>query len=171
MRETLLEKVIGNEKKDFKKFMIKNSEYIYKLAFIHTKYEEDAKNIMKRTVLYINNNFHMVSKYENFEKYMIKVTIKHINEYLEEVGMVEQEDNNGYIDEDGYIDIFKGIDLLDIHLKNVVVLIYFYNMSYKEVGEILNMDESTVKLYLRNSLKFMKDNIKGDFGDDKCEVR
>ena len=171
MRETLLEKVIGNEKKDFKKFMIKNSEYIYKLAFIHTKYEEDAKNIMRRTVLYINNNFHTVSKYENFEKYMIKVTIKHINEYLEEVGMVEQEDNNGYIDEDGYIDIFKGIDLLDIHLKNVVVLIYFYNMSYKEVGEILNMDESTVKLYLRNSLKFMKDNIKGDFVDDKCEVR
>lgn len=85
--------------------------------------------------------------------------------------MVEQDDNEDFIDENGYINIFKGIDLLDIHLKNVVVLIYFYNMSYKDVGEILNMDESTVKLYLRNSLKFMKDNIKGDFKDDKCEVR
>lgn len=171
MRKTLLKKVINNEKKAYKKLMIKNSEYIYKLAFLHTKYEEDAKNIMKRTVLYINNNLHMLSKYDSFEIYITKVTIKHINEYLEEMGMVEQEDNNDYIDENGYIDIFKGMDLLDIHLKNVVVLIYFYNMSYKEVGEILNMDESTVKLYLRNSLKFMKDNVKGDFGYDKCEAR
>ncbi|WP_434799032.1 RNA polymerase sigma factor [Terrisporobacter vanillatitrophus] len=171
MRKTLLKKVINNEKKAYKKLMIKNSEYIYKLAFLHTKYEEDAKNIMKRTVLYINNNLHMLPKYDSFEIYITKVTIKHINEYLEEMGMVEQEDNNDYIDENGYIDIFKGMDLLDIHLKNVVVLIYFYNMSYKEVGEILNMDESTVKLYLRNSLKFMKDNVKGDFGYDKCEAR
>lgn len=168
---TLLKKVIGNEKKKLKKLMIKNSEYIYKLTFLHTKYEEDTKNIMKRTITYINNNFHMISKYGDFEKYMIKITIKQINEYLEEVGMVEQEGSDDYIDENGYIDIFKGIDLLDIHSKNVVVLIYFYNMSYKDVGEILNMNESTVKLYLRNSLKFMEDNIKGDFGDDKCESR
>lgn len=167
---TLLEKAIDGDKKALKELMIRNSEYIYKLAFLHTKYEEDAKAIMRRAVLYIDNNIYKLSKYDNFEKYIIKVTIKHINEYLEEMGMIEQ-DNKGYIDENGYIDIFKGIDLLDIHLKNVVVLIYFYNMSYKEVGDILNMNESTVKLYLRNSLKFMKDNIKGDFEDDKREVR
>lgn len=167
---TLLEKAIDGDKKAFKKLIIKNSEYIYKLAFIHTKYEEDAKNIMQRSVVYIYDNIHKLSKYDNFEKYIIRVTIKHINEYLEEMGMVEQ-DNNDYIDDNGYIDIFKGIDLLDIHLKNVVVLIYFYNMSYKDVGEILNMNESTVKLYLRNSLKFMKDNIKGDFEYDKQETR
>ena len=170
MMLTLLEKAIDGDKKAFKKLIIKNSEYIYKLAFIHTKYEEDAKNIMQRSVVYIYDNIHKLSKYDNFEKYIIRVTIKHINEYLEEMGMVEQ-DNNDYIDDNGYIDIFKGIDLLDIHLKNVVVLIYFYNMSYKDVGDILNMNESTVKLYLRNSLKFMKDNIKGDFEYDKQETR
>lgn len=168
---TLLEKAIDGDKKALKDLMIRNSEYIYKLAFLHTKYEEDAKAIMRRAVLYINDNIYKLSKYDNFEKYIIKVTIKHINEYLEEMGMVEQDNNKEYIDENGYIDIFKGIDLLDVHLKNVVILIYFYNMSYKEVGDMLNMNESTVKLYLRNSLKFMKDNIKGDFEDDKREVR
>ena len=160
---TLLEKAIDGDKKALKDLMIRNSEYIYKLAFLHTKYEEDAKAIMRRAVLYINDNIYKLSKYDNFEKYIIKVTIKHINEYLEEMGMVEQDNNQEYIDENGYIDIFKGIDLLDVHLKNVVVLIYFYNMSYKEVGDMLNMNESTVKLYLRNSLKFMKDNIKTSY--------
>lgn len=167
---TLLEKAIGGDKKAFKKLIIKNSEYIYKLAFIHTKYEDDAKNIMERSIVYIYDNIHKLSKYDSFEKYITRVTIKHINEYLEEMGMAEQ-DNNDYIDNNGYINIFKGIDLLDIHLKNVVVLIYFYNMSYKDVADILNMNESTVKLYLRNSLKFMKDNIKGDFEYDKREAK
>lgn len=168
---TLLKKVIEDDKKITRDFIIKNSEYIYKLAFIHTKYEEDAKTIMKRVLLYIHSNVHTISKYDNFQKYMIKVTINHINEYLEEMGIVEQNENDDYIDENGNIDLFRAIDLLDIHLKNVVILIYFYNMSYEEVGDILNMDVSTVKLYLRNSLKFMKDNIKEDSKYDEWEVR
>ncbi len=128
---TLLEKAIDGDKKALKDLMIRNSEYIYKLAFLHTKYEEDAKAIMRRAVLYINDNIYKLSKYDNFEKYIIKVTIKHINEYLEEMGMVEQDNNQEYIDENGYIDIFKGIDLLDVHLKNVVVLIYFIIYWYR----------------------------------------
>ena len=45
---TLLEKAIDGDKKALKDLMIRNSEYIYKLAFLHTKYEEDAKAIMRR---------------------------------------------------------------------------------------------------------------------------
>ena len=159
---TLLEKSIKDDKRAFKKLMIKNSEYIYKLAFMHTKYEYDSKEIMKNSIFYINENIHRLSKFNNFNKYITKVTIKQINEYMEEMGMVDNEDIN-YLDENGYIDMYKAIDILDIYQKNVVILLYFYNMSYKEVGDILDMNESTVKMYLRNSLKIMRDKIKGEF--------
>ena len=159
---TLLEKSIKGDKRAFKKLMIKNSEYIYKLAFMHTKYEYDSKEIMKNSIFYINENIHRLSKFNNFNKYITKVTIKQINEYMEEMGMVDNEDIN-YLDENGYIDMYKAIDILDIYQKNVVILLYFYNMSYKEVGDILDMNESTVKMYLRNSLKIMRDKIKGEF--------
>ena len=159
---TLLEKSIKGDKRAFKKLMIKNSEYIYKLAFMHTKYEYDSKEIMKNSIFYINENIHRLSKFNNFDKYITKVTIKQINEYMEEMGMVDNEHIN-YLDENGYIDMYKAIDILDIYQKNVVILLYFYNMSYKEVGDILDMNESTVKMYLRNSLKIMRDKIKGEF--------
>ena len=159
---TLLEKSIKGDKRAFKKLMIKNSEYIYKLAFMHTKYEYDSKEIMKNSIFYINENIHRLSKFNNFNKYITKVTIKQINEYMEEMGMVDNEDIN-YLDENGYIDMYKAIDILDIYQKNVVVLFYFYNLTYKEVGDILDMNESTVKMYLRNSLKIMRDKIKGEF--------
>ena len=167
---TLLDKAINGNKNAFKKLMIENSEYIYKLAFIHTKYEDDAKEIMKNSIVYIKDNIQKVSKYKSFDYYITKVTIKHINEYIEEHGIVEYE-NISYLDKDNNIDMYNAIDLLDIYQKNVVILLYFYNMSYKEVGDILDMNESTVKMYLRNSLKIMKDNIKEDTIHGKRQIK
>ena len=168
MGVTLLEKATEGNKRAFKKLMQRDSEFIYKLAFLHTKYEYDAKKIMQNSILYINNSIKKSSKFRNsehftnYKKFVMKVTIKQINEYLEEEGMVDNSIIN-YFDEEGNIDMYKAIDLLDIYQKNVVVLFYFYNLTYKEVGDILDMNESTVKMYLRNSLKIMRDKIKGEF--------
>lgn len=162
---TLLEKATEGNNRAFKKLMQRDSEFIYKLAFLHTKYEYDAKKIMQNSILYINNSIKKSSKFRNsehftnYKKFVMKVTIKQINEYLEEEGMVDNSNIN-YFDEEGNIDMYKAIDLLDIYQKNVVVLFYFYNLTYKEVGDILDMNESTVKMYLRNSLKIMKEIIK-----------
>ena len=165
MGVTLLEKATEGNKRAFKKLMQRDSEFIYKLAFLHTKYEYDAKKIMQNSILYINNSIKKSSKFRNsehftnYKKFVMKVTIKQINEYLEEEGIVDNSNIN-YFDEEGNIDMYKAIDLLDIYQKNVVVLFYFYNLTYKEVGDILDMNESTVKMYLRNSLKIMKEIIK-----------
>ena len=58
MELSLLKKAKKGDKKALKKLMINNSEYIYKLAFMHTKYEDDAKIIMKNTIAYINDNIY-----------------------------------------------------------------------------------------------------------------
>lgn len=172
---TLLEKATEGNKRAFKKLMQRDSEFIYKLAFLHTKYEYDAKKIMQNSILYINNSIKKSSKFRNsehftnYKKFVMKVTIKQINEYLEEEGMVDNSNIN-YFDEEGNIDMYKAIDLLDIYQKNVVVLFYFYNLTYKEVGDILDMNESTVKMYLRNSLKIMKEIIKDGVLHGKEEV-
>ena len=39
--------------------MIKNSEYIYKLAFMHTKYEYDSKEIMKNSIFYLDKYYYI----------------------------------------------------------------------------------------------------------------
>ena len=175
MGVTLLEKATEGNKRAFKKLMQRDSEFIYKLAFLHTKYEYDAKKIMQNSILYINNSIKKSSKFRNsehftnYKKFVMKVTIKQINEYLEEEGIVDNSNIN-YFDEEGNIDMYKAIDLLDIYQKNVVVLFYFYNLTYKEVGDILDMNESTVKMYLRNSLKIMKEIIKDGVLHGKEEV-
>ena len=68
MGATLLEKAFNGDKKALKKLIIENSEFIYRLAFIHTKYEDDAKNIMKKIVIYMEDNINKLSKYNSNNK-------------------------------------------------------------------------------------------------------
>ena len=103
MGVTLLEKATEGNKRAFKKLMQRDSEFIYKLAFLHTKYEYDAKKIMQNSILYINNSIKKSSKFRNsehftnYKKFVMKVTIKQINEYLEEEGMVDNSIINYFI--------------------------------------------------------------------------
>ena len=159
---TMIERAIKGDKKALKQLIKINSEYIYKLAFLHTKYEDDAKIIMKNTILYIYDNIHKISEFSDFKNIITKITIKEINDYLEEYGMVDIEDKNLEFMDCNKIDLYRAIDFLDINLKNVVILIYFFDFSTKEIEDILNIKESTIKMYLRKSLKIMKEKVKAD---------
>ena len=170
MSLTLLQKAENGNRQALKKLIIESSEYIYKLAFIHTKFEDDAIEIMKNTVDYMENNFNKILKNKNFYMHITKITIKHINEYMEEVGIVENE-NISYMNEDNKINLYNAIDLLDVYKKNVIILKYFYNMSYEEVGNILDMNESTVKIYIRNSFKIMKEIIEEEYTNGRRKIK
>lgn len=163
MGEIAFEKAVKGNKNALKELIKMNSESIYKLAYLHTKYEEDAKIIMKKTILYIYDNIHKMSKIDNFKNYIMRITIKYTNEYIEEFGMADfEESKSDFMYDTEKIDLYKSIDILEVHLKNVVILTYFYNLSYEEISEILSINESTVKMYLRKSLKILKKELKED---------
>ena len=137
-------------------------DYIGELEiFKQTGYISRIQSRGKVRILELDRTFFLqwIRTDKNFNEYMIKVTIKYINEYVEEVGVVEDDNNINYLDINGNIDMYKAIDLLDIYQKNVIILLYFYKMTYKEVGDILDMNESTIKMYLRSALKNMKESI------------
>ena len=104
-----------------------------------------------------------MSKIDIFKNYIMRITIKYTNEYIEEFGMVDfEESKSDFMYDTEKIDLYKSIDILEVHLKNVVILTYFYNLSYEEISEILSINESTVKMYLRKSLKILKKELKED---------
>lgn len=157
-------KAINGSKKAIKKLVQRDSEFIYILAYLHTKYEEDAKTILKNTVVFINKSIGKSVNYNKYEDYLMKVTIKHIKEYLNEFGMVDNKINSLYKEDNKVkVDLYKAIDMLDTDLKSAVILRYFYNKGYEDIGNILEVNESTVKMYIRKSLKIMKSETEEDF--------
>ena len=62
-------------------------------------------------------------------------------------------------EENGKINFYSEIDRLENHLKNTVILKYYYDLTYEMISEILGIKESTLKMYIRKSLKIMKGSL------------
>ena len=57
------------------------------------------------------------------------------------------------------IKMYESIDLLDLKYRNVVILKCYFDLSYDEIGYILDLNSDTVKIYFRQSLKNLKVNV------------
>ena len=71
-----------------------------------------------------------------------------------------REDEIKILNQDGKIDFYYAIDILDNYSKNTMILKYYYNMSFEDIGRVLDINEGTLKLYVRKSLKIMKEYYK-----------
>ena len=47
------------------------------------------------------------------------------------------------------IDLYNAIDILDEKFNTPIILQYFHDMTIKEIAEILESNENTIKTYIR----------------------
>lgn len=161
-QEEIILKAINGNKKAIKQVILYYSSQMYKLIFLHTKYEEDSKRILKDTICFIQENISKLIDDSDFVLWLYKITIINTNNFLESIGMVDNEYiNKNYLKNDK-INLYEAIDLLECKYKNVVILRYYFDLSYEEIGKVLDLNEDTVKIYIRQSLKKIKANIGGD---------
>ena len=148
----------GN-KKAIKQVIKDNIEQMYKLVFLHTKYEDDAKRILTDTMYFIEGNMSKLDENQNIILWLYKITIINTNNFLKCNGMVQKNNslNNYYYN--NKIKMYESIDLLDLKYRNVVILKCYFDLSYDEIGYILDLNSDTVKIYFRQSLKNLKVNV------------
>lgn len=154
---------IKNKKKQGENFikqkMKENINNLYRLIFLHTKYEEDSKDILRDTIGFIYENFAKVDKNEDLVLWFYKICIINTNNFLKYNGMIENDipiDNYYYNDK---IKMYEAIDLLDLKYKNVMIFKCYFELSYEQIGYILDLNCDTVKIYFRQALKNIKINV------------
>lgn len=154
-----ISKIKKRNKKAIKQLIKENIEQMYRLVFLHTKYEEDAKRILTDTMYFIEENIYKLDDKQNIILWLYKITIINTNNFLEYVGMV---DGNKSLDNYycyGKINLYEAMDLLDIKYKNVVILKCYFDFSYEDIGQVLDLNTDTVKIYFRQSLKKIKASV------------
>lgn len=148
----------GN-KKAIKQVIKDNIEQMYKLVFLHTKYEDDAKRILTDTMYFIEDNMSKLDENQNIILWLYKITIINTNNFLKYVGMVDKDKSLEKYYCDGKINLYEAIDLLDVKYKNVVIFKCYFDLSDEEIGEVLDLNTDTVKIYFRQSLKKIKASV------------
>ena len=152
-------KTIKGNKKAIEQLIKDYSKDMYRLIFLHTKYEEDSKTILKDTIDFIEQNISKLDKSEDIVLWIYKIIIINTNNFLESVGMVEDDKDIQKYCKNEKISLYNAIDLLDGKYKSVVILKYYFDLSYEQIGKTVDLNTDTVKIYIRQSLKKMKSSL------------
>lgn len=155
-------------KDDYLKYVIENySNMIYKLALARTGNKQDSEDIFQEVFLKLSKNLPDFKNKEHEKAWLIRVTInctKNLFKYnkirqalpLDENLVLEQEEK----------EVLHEVFNLPQKYRTVIHLYYYEKYSIKEISQMLNQNENTVKTHLSRARSILKEKIEGGFDNE-----
>lgn len=164
--KVLVKKAKGGDKAAFCELVKQRKEMLYKLAYMYVKNEHDAVEIVDETVYRAYISIAQLKNDEYFTTWFTRILINcalgHIKKSKKIVffdnGM-EYKDDREALSSEEIIDLYDAVDKLEGKYKTVVILKYFNDMTIKEIAEVMNCKESSIKNYLHKALLNLRINL------------
>lgn len=148
-----LEKAIRGDKDAFGRIIIQNKEAMYKTAIVILRNEEDAYDALQEALIKMFRNMQSLQSIEAFKSWSRKIIVnscydiieknkKVININLKLAGIYEETREDTYECEDEFVKI---LDKIEPDLRLTVTLYYYNELTVKEIAQIINVPEGTVK--------------------------
>ncbi|MGL5693424.1 MAG: RNA polymerase sigma factor [Peptostreptococcaceae bacterium] len=166
----LIKRAKMGDKVAFVDLMKENELSLYKVAKSILKNDEDVADAMQETILTALEKINTLKEDKYFKTWLTRILINKCNDILRKNSKVihlEEYFDAGYTEDFiQNISIKEGMETLSEAQKLVLHLYYIMGFNSREISELINENESTVKVRLsrsRNKLKdFFKDSKKGD---------
>lgn len=166
----LIKRAKRGDKVAFVELMKENELSLYKVAKSILKNDEDVADAMQETILSALEKISELKEDKYFKTWLTRILINKCNDILRKNSKIIQLEE--YFDV-GYTEDFiqsmsikEGMDTLSDAQKLVLHLYYVMGFNSREISELLNENESTIKVRLsrsRNKLKdFFRDTKKED---------
>lgn len=173
--EELVEKAKRGDKEAFTQAILEIKSSLYKIAKMKTTNEEDIQDIIQETMIDAYKYIKKLKEPNKFKAWVIKILINNCNKYYKR----KYKDNEIYTNYN--IEFYKeSIDYDNIHelLENTlnfyemikklkyeerIVIVLFYGEKYttKEISNILNVNENTIKTRIYRAKEKIKYTYKG----------
>ncbi|MEW9121103.1 MAG: RNA polymerase sigma factor [Thermotaleaceae bacterium] len=172
-----------NHRDGYNLFYQKYEKYIYRLCYYYTHSKEDALDLMQEIYIKVFRSFHRFEEDKPLLPWLKRITINTCLNFLRSQGKKEISLHMS-IDENetplesviaspadveqqlNYLDtkaaIAKAIRTLPEDMKTAIILRHVEGMSYKEIGEIMDLPIGTVKTYLFRGRRQLMDKLKNE---------
>lgn len=152
-----------NRNELIKEILDKYSDMVYRIALTRCKNKESAEDVYQTVFLKYSEKMPNFESEEHSKAWFIRVTInlsKDENTSAWNKKVVALDDSIQFEtkeDSDLFIDICK----LPQNYKSVIYLMYYEGYKVKEISNILNASEGTIKTWLYRAREILKENIEG----------
>lgn len=137
---------------------------MYRVSRGILKREEDIEDSIQNTILIVFNKLRTLRNDKYFKTWLIRILINECNKiHNNNKKRIEENVEETYVVEKcGEIDLYDAIKKLPEEFRVTTILYYFDDMSYKEISEVLNIAEGTVKSRISRSKKILYKILKGN---------
>lgn len=166
--EKIVKKAIKGNDKAFIILMNQCKEQIYRAAFAYVKEEEAALDIVQEVVCKAYKSIENLREPKFFNTWIMRIAINVATDFYNKKSKVvcmEKEEllskiDAKYDDNDERLFLMESLDKLDEKYKKIIVLKYFDDLTFKDIAEILEMPENTVKTNLYKGLSILRNDMK-----------
>lgn len=171
--EKLVKKAIKGNRKAYGKLVEAYQIYLYKTAFLYVKNEQDALDAVQNCVMKGMVAIEKLREPAFFKTWLTKILINNIyREKEKSVPIISLEEYQEKATEstcsmEERIDLYQAVDLLRPVYKTVIILYFFSGMKIKEIAEIMDIPEGTVKGYMARAKKELKQSLQEEAYHDQ----
>lgn len=151
------------------------ADLVYRLALLNTKNCSDAEDVFQEVFLKLFRHQKHIQCEEHLKAWLIRVTINQCksvvtsawnrhNVILDMSGFPEQPRKK---EEDAKV--YDMVKSLPEKYRQVIHLYYYEELSIKEIAEILDKKEATVKTRLARARKLLQQKLKGVYFDGRIQ--
>lgn len=156
------------KRKNVENYIVANQKYLYRIAISYAKKQDDALEIVQNTIYKALTFSDSLKDISLIKHWITRILINNCFDFFKKKNKVvlvhevfdQREYNDNVIDK---IILENAMNNLPSKLKMIVILRFFEDFKIKEISEILDMNENTVKTNLYKALKMLKINLKEDF--------
>ncbi|MEF9935129.1 MAG: sigma-70 family RNA polymerase sigma factor [Clostridium sp.] len=163
--ELLIKKAIKGDEESFFKLIDGLMTKIYKVAKSRLNDEDAIGDAIQETIIAAYSNISKVKEPKYFNTWLIKILINKCNDivkdrkivYIEDYNLIEDTNLTYSMDLEQCLDFDNLLNCLSPDYRTVIVLYYVNKFTTKEISQILNEKEGTIKSRLSRSRSILKD--------------
>ncbi len=153
-----------NKDNKFTQLVQKNKLKFYKTAKAVLKNDDDVYDAIQNALMSMYQNFNNLKEQKYFATWGVRIVINKCYDLLRKNKKIELYDElEECVTEDNYNLDYNGINKLvnglDKSLYLIVILYYYDDFSIKEIAEILEMPEGTIKSKLSKARSTLRKNL------------
>lgn len=160
----LEKKAIAGDEDSFTALIDGMQERLYRMAYSYVRNKEDALEIVQETVFKAYISIHKLKKPQYFKTWLTKIAVNCALDYIRKsrkIVYMDKDPEGSYVSEpiEEVIDLHEALSGLDEKSRMVIVMRYFEDLPIKEIAEVLEMPESSVKTIIYRGLGKLKINM------------
>ena len=142
---------------------------LLKIAFSYLRNEEDALEALQEVTFRAYRSIQKVKEAEYFSTWLIRIMLNYCHDQgrrkkriAEDTVVLDQLAET--VDHSQTLEIQEALLKIDSRCREVIILKYFHDLRIKDIAEILESPESTIKTWLYKGLKALRNQLEDRSG-------